>query len=164
MSELERLTEIFKKLGADDPDGWARSQVSEGINQLGRFVFLKQAWSLIIDEDDSSWIATEITDSKKNPDAPFSGVGHALSRLQVLGAEASDINDIVRGKQAELLFSLCYLLDDPGDLPDEIKDMAWSLVQINDEGEPIEQIGALHESVLETDPTGREMRPRSKPS
>lgn len=160
MSELERLAEIFKKLGADDPDGWAHSQLSRGINQLGRFVFLKQAWSKVIDEEDSSWIDSEINAARFDPDAPFSGVGHALSRLKELGVDFQDINDIVRGKQAELLFSLCYLLDDPGDLPDEIKDMAWSLVQINDEGEPIGQIGSLHESVLETDPTGREMRPR----
>jgi hypothetical protein len=160
MSEVERLTEVFKRLGADDPEGWARSQISEGINQLGRFVFLKQAWSNIIDENDSSWIDSEIKSSMNRPDVPFAGIGHALSRLRELGVSDNDINDVVRGKQAELLFSLCYLIDDPGDLPDEVKNMAWCLVQVNEEGRPIAQIGSLHESVLETDPTGREMRPR----
>ena len=77
-----------------------------------------------------------------------------------MGVNTNDINDIVRGKQAELLFSLCYLLDDPGDLPDEVKEIAWCLVQIDESGRPIARIGGLHESVLETDPTGREMRPR----
>jgi hypothetical protein len=38
--------------------------------------------------------------------------------------------------------------------------MAWALVQIGDDGDVLGNIGGLHESVLETDPTGREMRPR----
>jgi hypothetical protein len=161
MSELEKLTEIFRKLGARDPESWAHSQIREGINQLGRYVFLRQAWLQIIDENDSSWMEAEIRAAQAHPNAPFAGVGHALSRLNELGADARDINDVVRGKQAELLFALCSLLDDPGDLPDEVQGMSWSLVQIDEGGKLIAPIQALHESVLDTDPSGREMRPKS---
>jgi len=62
--------------------------------------------------------------------------------------------------QWELLFGLCYLLDDPGDVEDEVKDMAWGLFQVDEDGRPIAAISSLHESVLETDPTGREMTPQ----
>jgi hypothetical protein len=53
-----------------------------------------------------------------------------------------------------------YLLDDPGDLEGEVEDVYWGLVEFNENGVPIGPIAGLHESVLEMDPTGREMRPR----
>jgi hypothetical protein len=37
----------------------------------------------------------------------------------------------------------------------------WGLFLIEESGVPGARIAGLHESVLETDPTGREMRPRS---
>jgi hypothetical protein len=43
------LTALFEKLGAADPDGWARSQLEEDIPQLARFLFLRQAWRAIVD-------------------------------------------------------------------------------------------------------------------
>lgn len=65
--------------------------------------------------------------------------------------------------QAEFLFSLCYLLEDPGFPEEELSDLSWALFQTSADGNPISQhIGGLHESVLETDPTGREMRPREE--
>jgi hypothetical protein len=66
--------------------------------------------------------------------------------------------------QAELLFQLCYLLEDPGDVEPEVADVAWSLVQMDDDGNVLASVNGLHESVLETDPTGREMRPRTSGS
>jgi hypothetical protein len=62
--------------------------------------------------------------------------------------------------QAELLLTFCYLLEDPGKVEDAVADVAWALVRIDDEGNPLETIGGLHESVLDTDPTRREMRSR----
>jgi hypothetical protein len=38
------LAATFRKLGARDPEGWADSQVEEGIPQLARYLFLRQAW------------------------------------------------------------------------------------------------------------------------
>ncbi len=160
MSDFEELTNLFRKLGARDPESWASSQVSEGINQLGRFLFLRQAWRKIIDEGDVSWIDREISEAEKRPNTPFSGTGVALQRLLEQGAERKDVSDVVRGMQADLLFSLCSLLDDPGALEEEVKDISWCLVQVTEDGHVVAPIRALHESVLETDPTGREMRPR----
>jgi hypothetical protein len=35
--DLLRLTEQFRAFGASDPEGWAESQVEEGIPQYARF-------------------------------------------------------------------------------------------------------------------------------
>jgi len=86
-------------------------------------------------------------------------VGEALKRLLANGSDKEDISEVVRGMQAELLFQLCYLLDDPGDLEEEVGDISWGFMQINSNGEIVAPIMGLHESVLEMDPTGREMRP-----
>lgn len=59
--------------------------------------------------------------------------------------------------QWQLLFSLCYLLDEPGDLEPEVRHIAWRLFQVAEDDQPIDIIGGLHESVLDTDPTGREI-------
>jgi hypothetical protein len=62
----------FEKLGAGDADGWARSQLEENIPQLARFLFLRQAWRAIVDEDDSTWITNAITRAESRPHGPLS--------------------------------------------------------------------------------------------
>lgn len=154
--------EVVSQIGARDPESWARSQIEEGIPQLASFRFLRQAWRLVVDEDDASWIERRIEDAESAPEEPYAGVGQALKQLRARGATDSEITDLVRGMQAELLFGFCDLLDDPGDVEPEVEGVAWSLFQVDDDLKPLEPITCLHESVLDTDPTGREMRPRPR--
>ena len=155
MMEQHELTKLFGKLGARNPEGWARSQIEESINQLGRFLFLRQAWRLVLSPDDTNWI----DQCKKIDKGPGGEIGPALNRLLALGVNARDLTAVARVMQWQLLFGICYLLDDPGDIEDEVKDVAWGLFQVDEDGRPIAPIGSVHESVLETEPTGREMRP-----
>lgn len=157
------LAALFRALGAPDPDGWARSQVEEGIPQLARFLFLRQAWRLVVDEDDPTWMERRIQRARQAPSEPFAGTGAALDRLRTLGASDADIVDVVRGMQAELIFELCYLLDDPGELEAEVPPLGWALAQLDGDDEVVGVLRGLHESVLETDPTGRQMRPVPPP-
>ena len=157
--DLVSLTELFRRLGARNPDGWAKSQLEEGIPQLARFLFLREAWSRIVAESDASWITAQVTHAAGAPDAPYSGVGRALATLLGRGAKESELTDLVRGMQAALLFDLCYMLEDP-DLQGEVKETCWGLFTVDEDGAPLEPLRGLHESILETDPTGREMRPR----
>ena|SRR5881394_1040480 len=157
----KELTALFRRLGAPDPEGWALSQINEGIPQLARYVFLRQAWRNIVSEDDPAWITNKIERALAKPNDPYAGVGHALAKLRKRGATDQELTDLVRGMQAELLFSFCYLLEDPGEVEPEVPHIAWALAQIDSEGNVVGSIGGLHESVLATDPTGREMRPRS---
>ncbi|MEW6126850.1 MAG: hypothetical protein AB1757_07405 [Acidobacteriota bacterium] len=160
MYTQQELTELFQKLGAPDPELWAASQIQEGINQLGRFLFLRQAWRQILDESDHTWIQSTIEESKRNPGAPYSGSGPALERLLQNGADPQDLTDVVRGMQSDLLFRICYLLSDPQIIEPELQDIHFGLFQLDEDGRIGEAIDGLHESVLHTDPTGREMRPR----
>ena len=162
-SDVDELTRIFQHLGAEDPEGWAKSQIDQGIPQLHRFLFLKKAWALVVDEEDDSWIDRVIEAWRRLPEEPYSGQGRALDRMLALGVERSDIVELVRTAQAELIFGLCYQLEDP-DISDEEEEhldtFGWALVATEGDDEPTSQvINGLHESVLEMDPTGREMRP-----
>jgi hypothetical protein len=158
---IEELTSLFTRLGAPDPASWARSQVTEGFSQLHRYLFLRQAWSKVVADGDVTWIDANIAVAEQRPQAPFSGIGHALKRLISGGAAPEDLTEIVRGMQADLLFGICYLLEDPGLDDEELEHIGWRLVETDADYDPTDRpICSLHESVLETDPTGREMRPK----
>ena len=90
---------------------------------------------------------------------PGGDIGSAITRLLAAGGDESDLTKVVRVMQWRLLFGLCQLLDNPGDIETEAGDIAWRLFQIDENDRPIAMIGGLAESVLETEPTGREMRP-----
>jgi hypothetical protein len=155
--KIEQLTALFGRLGAPDPELWARSQVTEGIPQLQRFLFLRQAWREVVADGDVGWIEQE---KQTNPGGPGGAIAPALERVLAAGARPEDLTDIARVMQWRTLFSLCCLLDDPGDIEPEVADICWALFQVDQEGKPMAEISGLHESVLETDPTGREMFPK----
>ena len=158
---IERLAAIFELIGADDPQGWARSEIVEDIPQLARYVFLREAWQRVINEDDEDWIDQEIALAQQDPDGPGGGIGSALQNCLNAGVNPTDLTEIVRWKQYTLLFDLCYLLDDPGRTEPELGELGWELHEIDTTGQPTHRIlGGLHESVLSMDPTGREMRPK----
>ncbi|MFT3926897.1 MAG: hypothetical protein QM778_30405 [Myxococcales bacterium] len=161
--ELAALTERFRALGAKNPVDWASSQIGEGIPQLHRYLFLRQAWRAIVSDDDHAWIDANIAATKRDPNAPYAGVGHALAAMREKGVDDEDIAQLVRGMQAELLFSFCYLLEDPNFEDADAMGVSWSLVALDEQGEPTGPIPGLHESVLELDPTGRDMRPKRRP-
>jgi hypothetical protein len=154
MTEQE-LTNLFAKLGARDPASWARSETDEGIPQLARYLFLRQAWKLVTPPSDDHWIEAAL---KVKEDSPGGQIAPALARLRSLGASNEDLTSIVRVMQWELLHGLCYLLDDPSLEEPEVQHLGWGLFETAEDGEPLRRIGGLHESVLETDPAGKEMR------
>ncbi|KAI1696420.1 hypothetical protein Ddc_20431 [Ditylenchus destructor] len=117
---LKKLTELFSLVGAKKPESWARSQLEEGIPQLHRFLFLRQAWARVVAEDDREWIDSARHWAKQDPDGPGAGVGHSLERLLKAGASPDDLTELVRGMQWRLLFDLCYMLEDPAFVEDEL--------------------------------------------
>lgn len=156
------LTELFAQLGARDPEAWASSEVTEGVPQLLRYLFLREAWRYVQAEDDHSWIEEEIESSRAHSDEPYADLGLALARCRESGASEQDLTDIARCLQARAIFNVCYLLTDgPQDAPQELEDVTWGLFRLNESERPVgPAIDCLHESLLELDPTGRGMRPR----
>ena len=151
---LKDLTALFAKYGAKAPETWARSQLEEGIPQLQRFLFLRQAWSQVVHSGDEQWIQRWREAAARHPDGTNDPVAQALKTCLEKGVSAKDLIDIVRGVQAEFLFQLCYLLEDPMFTEEELQNFSWGLFEIDQDGDPIgPRIFALHESVYETDPT-----------
>ncbi|WP_443747374.1 hypothetical protein [Asticcacaulis solisilvae] len=156
MDDKAALSALFAKLGAPNPENWANSQIQEDIPQLHRFLFLRQAWKNIVHNGDTAWMSRALTTP---PHGPGGAIAPALRRLLDLGCDAGDLTTVVRTLQWQLLFRLCYLLDDP-DLEGEDKsvdDLAWGLFEVDADGRPGRAVNGLHESVLETDPEGKEM-------
>jgi hypothetical protein len=60
--------------------------------------------------------------------------------------------------QWKVLSGLCRLLDDPGLADSGVADIEWQLFQLDESDRPIIAICGLLESVLETEPSGLEMR------
>jgi hypothetical protein len=161
--EIRRLTEQFRAFGANDPESWATSQVEEGINQYARFVFLHQAWQSVIPDGDTAWIDALIETSDRWPRGPGAGAGPAIQRLMAAGASREDLAEVVRVMQWQVLAGLSYQLADPGvvEYPSEdLPRVNWTLFETDSEDQLVQPIGLLHESVLDTDPSGREMRPK----
>lgn len=155
------LTQLFEALGANGSAQWAHSQVHEGLPQLLRFLFLKSAWEKIPVEGDTQWIETEIKNAHAHPNEPYAGLGRSLARCRAQGVSDADLNEMARCLKAEMLFAVSDLIDGPADLPESLEDVSWGLFQVDENGRPMgNQIAGLQESVLELDPTGREMRPR----
>lgn len=158
---LPELIELFRKLDAPAPESWARCQYVEGIDQLSRFIFLRQAWTSVVPPEDTRWIEACIDNALPQADSPSAGVADALTRLLAAGAQRDDIHHVVRGMQYEVLVSLCYLLEDPGPLESVFDDLAWMLVRVNEDDEIVGTIDRLHESVLDVDPARRSRRPKT---
>ena len=159
---LEELTALFRKLGAPRPESWASSQHHEGIDQLSRFVFLREAWRCVVPPDDTRWIDAMRKRATRSPDAPCAGAGPALERMLAAGVDRKDINELARVMQYETLFALCALLDEggPASSEPELADLGWQLKRVDENGDVVGPIAGIHESVLWLDPSGREMRPK----
>ena len=82
---IPELTALFERLGARDPESWARSQIRERIPQLHRYLFLRQCWQHVIGEDSTGWVDYHIEQAEQDPRGSFAGMGAALKRAVAAG-------------------------------------------------------------------------------
>ena len=161
--KITEWTERFRILGASNPESWASSQVNEGINQYARFVFLRQAWNSVVRDGDRTWISQHIQEAERRPNNPGSGCGLTLKRMLAAGVSENDIIEVVRVMQWQTLEGLAYQIDDSSvavDNSENLPEVNWTLFEVDEKGNPLRPIGGLHENVLDTDPAGKEMRPK----
>jgi hypothetical protein len=148
-SRAESLRDVFAAAGADEPESWARSEVSEDIAQLTRFLFLRAVWRRM---------ESVVQDAMSSTHA---------SSLIAAGADAGSLDSLVKSAIYDLAFNLCYLIDEPdgttwmeggvrrSDVAE--RDRRWELREITPDASLTgRDVGGLHESLLETDPSGRE--------
>jgi hypothetical protein len=157
---LEKLTEIFRSAGATDPASWASSEINEGINQLARFSFLKAISREVIKEDDLAWIDNQIEFNYAQPTDSGAQLVEALKEMLHKGVARESIVDLLRVIQFQTLWHVCCIIDKTYESDTPINQ--WSLFEVDDDQNPTREIGGLHESLYDFDPSGREMRPRNK--
>src|ERR1700721_2066938 len=103
-NSYESLVSILKRLGAQDAESWARSEVTEGTPQLLRYLVLRGMWKGVVEDGDTNWIEAHVALVQRNPSAPLAGIGAALKRLLPAGADPVDLSEVARGMQYETLF------------------------------------------------------------
>jgi hypothetical protein len=156
--ELKRLTEIFRNAGAIDPESWAFSEIEEGIPQLARFSFLKALSNIFLKETDLDWVNNQIEYNYSRSGDPCAQIVPALQEILDKNVSREAIIDLVRVIQFQTLFHACSTIDCTYDAGTPIE--SWSLFQKDENYNPTVEISGLHESLLEFDPSGNEMRPR----
>ena len=131
------------ELGADDPDAWARSELQENIAQQARYLVLRCIWRDTL----SPW---------RDPGT----LRHyeMLAELVQQGTDENLLAQAVRNVVYETLIAVIGVIDrecDP-EAPDDAP--GWRLMETAaaDLSLTGRDVGGLHESLLETDPLGRE--------
>ncbi len=163
----ERMIEVMRTLGADDPEGWVGSEIRGNIPQLARFLVLRRLWPEVIDRyrNHPSWIDDQILQSEADPTGYFADAGLALRRMRAAGVSEKDIASVARMVAYEAVFGVLDVIDEGYD--PELEEAhptwalpGWELVEVPaDERQTRRHVGGLHESILSMDPSGREGRP-----
>jgi len=137
--KAEALRDRFAELGAEDPEGWAKSEIVEDIAQQARFVFLRSLWREAID----GWAA---------------GLERLPSGRRLLegGAERSDLEKLARVAAYEAVFTVLNRLDEGHDPDAPVDSPGWSLLERAGDDLTGRPVDGLHESILTLDPSGRE--------
>lgn len=152
---------LFESLGVSNPDWWVQEEHKKKASLMPSILFLREAWSHVVSNTDSSWIDLAIAESKAHFGEPCTGIGPALQRIRKQGVDPQDITDVARIKQFELLYALCEQLEGIQEWEDEDREpIAWGLFVLNDEGNPATRVTDLIRLILAMDPSGLGMQPR----
>jgi hypothetical protein len=137
------LAARFEELGAPDSEVWVRSEISENIPQLARFMILRSLWREAI----SPWMDVGALNDLA-----------AARRLIDAGADPHDVLLVARAGAYDAVAAAVGVLDEGGD-PDAGENApGWHLVETDAECNPTgRDIGGLHESLCwrRTRPTSR---------
>lgn len=154
----EGAVSLLRGLGIPDPEDWVRSEMAEGIAQVARAVFLHAIWADLIDSHirDLGWIDRVIAYDQGHPGRPFADTGAILQRLLAAGADPGDIGRLCRWVAYETAFGVIERVD-AGHDPEVQAAPGWVLMETAPDGTQTGRVlGALHESLLELDPSARE--------
>ena len=149
-ARVERLTNVFESLGADDARDWASSEVEEDIPQLARFLVLRLLWRYAVD----IWEKADELDRVP-----------AARRLLAAGADRADMVRLARRAAYGAVHSTLYRIGEGFDPDAGIDGLpGWMLMETTDVslGDHVRLTGrtvdGLHEDILTMDPSGREGR------
>jgi hypothetical protein len=142
----DELVAAFRAAGCDDPEGWADSQLEEGIPQLARYLLCKSIWEHAIEP----WRRADVLD--EYPEAHvLLAEGVDRERLWRLGRRIAyeTMTAVVNAIDQDMYVGAAQVRDDaPG----------WTIVEVDGaSNKPTgRRAGFIHESILSVDPTGTE--------
>lgn len=176
----EALVEIFRALGAGDPEAWAASEVEDDIPQLARFLFLRRLWRSAwqwklppeewfaemepepdaaeeVEEDDDTPTLVPASADDDGEDAegdpPFLAAEQAVRRILAAGADPEDLREVARAIFLHTAFDAVQTVDEGHD-PEAGEGMpGWLLTEVG--GDLVltgRVIPDLHEDLLTAEP------------
>ena len=104
---------MLEQLGASEPIAWVRSEMTEDIPQIARFVFLHQVRSQIISQFTYGRNLT-VADQEKTPPSPKeirTQEKEAYQRLIHAGADPKDLESIALAATYNAMYEFLCLLD-----------------------------------------------------
>src|ERR671916_792874 len=124
-AKARKMIARMEELGAEEPEAWAESEITEDIAQMARFLILRRLWS---DLDawrngPSTWVEREIAEAEKKPEGSFSEAGRALKRMVDAGVALEDIGNVAQMVAYEATFNALNLIDGCGDPDEEGEDL-----------------------------------------
>ena len=162
LARAERLAATFRSVGAHHPEEWAASEVREDVPQVARYLLLRDLWRGIDEWRDGAdeWVPLAAEDAERAPEAAFADAGAALQRMLDAGVSVEDLGRVARMVAYDVTYAAVIAVDRTfaEDAPEGTP--GWVLAETGPDGVATGRIvGGLHESLLETDPSGREGRP-----
>jgi hypothetical protein len=174
----QALAERFREAGAEQPEGWAASEVEDDIPQLARFIFLRRLWrgawqwtqppeewfaEIVPDEgpvgeedDDEPTLVSASPDEApddEDADPPFFAAQQAVRRILAAGADPEDLKEVARAIFVHTAFDAVQTVDEGHD-PRVGEGMpGWLLTEVG--GDLVltgRVIPDLHEDLLTTEP------------
>ena len=136
------LVAAFNELGVSEPEAWAASQVSEGIDQLSRATILR-AFADVANSAPSYWHA--LASSEYETDE----VQASAKRLADMNIPVEDLERVVKATVSQAMFDVCALLDgsaEPEVNPGGVMFGAFPVKEEGDDFEPVSTSLGLHES------------------
>ncbi|WP_329562037.1 hypothetical protein [Kitasatospora sp. NBC_01266] len=132
----------FETLGAADGADWARSEISEDLPHLARFLLLRGLWRSPID----GWADPGALDQLP-----------AARRLLAAGADRADLVLLARAVAYESVFATLDELDAGGDVNVSDVGVGWVVMEAGEDGSSSGRcLSGLHEELLTMDPSGRD--------
>jgi hypothetical protein len=133
MRTKEEWETLFRKIGAEDPESCAASEVEGKHGNLTKLAFLRGLWKLVPDKEDQFWLKRWIAyEATTQPEASA-----AYTRLLNSGANNEDLLLLLRGVTSEFLFQTAALLEagQTHDLEDEIAEqIQWRFCEVDEDG------------------------------
>jgi hypothetical protein len=131
----ENLVDVFRELGVSEPQEWAHSEVSEGIDQTARATLLRALADSTIEACSAeSWRRSAGSSAR------------ALNKLIEQGADLEAVKELCVQSAYTVVWEFLRMssgMDDPKLNPGNV---AWAIMRVDSGGNPVGEITTPYES------------------